>query len=104
MPQLAVIIPTYNRRAMLMECLDALEKQSIPRDAYEILVIDDHSPDDTPQRMQVRVKQYGEHALRFFRQEMNAGPSAARNVGIRNAQSDWLLFLDDDILVAPNTL
>lgn len=104
MSQISVIIPTYNRSQMLLQCLDALEKQSIPRDTYEILVIDDHSPDDTPQRMAERVQEYGERAVRFFRQEKNGGPSAARNVGIRNARGEWLLFLDDDILVAPNTL
>lgn len=104
MPQLTVIIPTYNRSEMLLQCLDALEKQTIPRDTYEILVIDDHSPDDTPQKMQARVEKFGQDLIRFFRQEKNGGPSAARNVGIRNAKGDWLLFLDDDILVAPNTL
>ncbi|MCC7165046.1 MAG: glycosyltransferase [Anaerolineae bacterium] len=98
MPELSVIIPTYNRSAMLLKCLDALHDQTIARARYEILVIDDCSPDDTPRRMSQRP------SVRFFRQARNAGPSAARNVGIREAQGDWLLFLDDDILVAPNTL
>lgn len=98
MPELSVIIPTYNRSEMLFRCLDALEKQTIARERYEILVIDDHSPDDTPQRMA------GRRSVRFFRQAKNGGPSAARNVGILQAQGDWLLFLDDDILVAPDTL
>ncbi len=83
---------------MLLQCLDALENQTIARERYEILVIDDHSPDNTPQRIAERP------SVRFFRQAKNGGPSAARNVGIREAQGDWLLFLDDDILVAPNTL
>lgn len=98
MPELSVIIPTYNRSEMLFRCLDALEKQTIARERYEILVIDDHSSDNTPQRMAARP------SVRFFRQAKNGGPSAARNVGILQAQGDWLLFLDDDILVAPNTL
>lgn len=98
MPELSVIIPTYNRSAMLLQCLDALENQTLARDRYEILVIDDHSPDDTPERMAQRP------SIRFFRQAKNGGPSAARNVGIREAKGDWLLFLDDDILVAHNTL
>ncbi len=104
MLQLSVIIPTFNRREMLFRCLDHLEKQTMPRDTYEILVIDDHSPDDTPQKMAERVQALGGDLLRFFRQEKNGGPSAARNRGIREARGEWLLFLDDDILVAPNTL
>jgi GT2 family glycosyltransferase len=98
MIQLSVIVPTYNRRPMLEQCLEHLENQTIPRDSYEILVIDDCSPDDTAQRMAERP------SIRFFRQAKNGGPSAARNTGIRQAQGEWLLFLDDDIMVAPNTL
>lgn len=104
MIQLSVILSTYNRSAMLLRCLDALEQQTLPRDAYEILVIDDHSPDDTPQHMAKRVLQAEGHGLRYFWQEKNKGPGAARNVGIRNAVGEWILLLDDDILVQPDTL
>lgn len=98
MIELSVVIATFNRSAMLMRCLDALENQSLTRDSYEILVIDDNSPDDTSDRI------VAYRAVRYFRQPANAGPGAARNVGIRNALGKWVLFLDDDILVAPNTL
>lgn len=98
MIQLSVIVPTFNRRPMLEQCLQHLEDQTIPRASYEILVIDDCSRDDTAQRMAERT------SVRFFRQAKNGGPSAARNTGIRHARGAWLLFLDDDILVMPNTL
>lgn len=104
MIELSVILSTYNRSAMLLRCLDALEQQTLARDTYEILVIDDYSPDDTSQRMAERVQQAGGHLLRYFRQEKNRGPGAARNVGIRNAVGVWLLLLDDDIIVQPDTL
>jgi GT2 family glycosyltransferase len=43
-------------------------------------------------------------AVRYFRQAVNAGPAAARNVGIRSAIGEWILFLDDDVVVARDTL
>lgn len=98
MPELSVVLATYNRSAMLLRCIAALEKQTLARDRYEILVVDDNSPDDTAQRIQ----EYPD--VRFFRQSKNAGPGAARNVGIRNALGKWVLSLDDDIIVAPDTL
>ncbi len=98
MLNLSIIIPTYNRSDMVLQCIAKLEQQTIPRDTYEILIIDDCSTDDTPAKLAAHP------SVRYFRQAKNGGPSAARNTGIRHAQGTWLLFLDDDILVAPNTL
>ncbi len=104
MCDISVVTSTYNRSEMLLQCLDALDAQTLPRETYEVLVVDDHSPDNTEEVMTQRVQRIGEQYVRYFRQQENRGPGAARNVGIRNARGKWVLFLDDDILVQPDTL
>jgi len=99
-PVVSVVIPTYRRLRQLRECLTALAAQTLPRDAFEVVVVDDGSPeglgalaDDFAARMQVRV----------IRQE-NAGPSAARNNGVRHAAGELVALTDDDCVPAPTWL
>jgi len=93
MPEISVIIPTYNRLAFLREAINSVLAQSF-RD-YELIVVDDGSTDETA----LYLKSLGQ-SLRWVRQD-NAGPSAARNHGIRLAQGALLAFLDsDDLWVA----
>lgn len=96
MPTISVIIPTYNRAKLLVEALESAFQQTRLPD--EILVMDDGSTDDT-ERV---VAQYGER-LRYIRQK-NAGPSAARNHGIREATAEFVGFLDSDDLWAKDRL
>lgn len=96
-PALAsIIIPTRNRAAYLRQALDSVYAQS-HRD-FEVIVIDDGSQDET----QAVVKLYDDR-LRYFTQP-HAGVSAARNLGIRKAKGEFVAFLDDDDLFAPQKL
>ena len=95
MIQISVIIPTHNRLATLLACLRALREQTLARDQYELIVVDDASSDDTAATMRAQPD------VLFFRQPQNAGPAAARNVGIRAASGRYVVFLGDDILVPP---
>lgn len=97
-PLLSVIVTTYQRRKALMRCLDSLEQQTLERALYEIIVVDDASSDDTAKWMRERP------TIRFAAQPTNRGISAARNFGIRMAQSEWLLFLDDDLFIERDVL
>ncbi len=89
-PLISVIIPTFNRAAMLAEAIDSVLAQS-ERD-FELLVVDDGSMDDT----RAECEKFGA-ALRYFHQERR-GVSAARNLGIRHAQGKLITFLDSDDL------
>lgn len=96
----SVVVPTYNRAASLEACLAALAKQDVPRDTYEVIVVDDGSrtpPRDLIARfantMQVRLIE-----------QANAGPAAARNAGAFAAQAPYLAFTDDDCRPAPGWL
>lgn len=86
--KISVIIPTYNRKHTLNRAIHSvLSQTSQPR---EIIAVDDGSTDGTKKWL---AKMYP--AIRYIHQS-NSGVSAARNVGIKTAQGDWLAFLDSD--------
>ncbi len=93
-PQISIIIPTYNRRELLVSVLQDLEKQSLPADQIEVIVVDDGSKDDTAEVE----KMTWAFPLRYVRQN-NQGAAAARNNGALLAAGTILFFLDDDIHV-----
>ena len=98
---ITIIIPTYNRKDILRKCLKAIYMQTYPRSNFEIIVIDDGSTDGT-EKVVKKIITNSPVVLRYFKQE-NKGPAAARNVGIKNALSDKVLFIGDDI-IATETL
>jgi glycosyltransferase involved in cell wall biosynthesis len=97
MPELSVVIPTYNRRDRLGRVLDALERQSTPAENFEVVVVDDGSTDGTSEWLSTRVTAFALKRLRL----QNGGPARARNEGIRAASGDIVLFVDDDVEPAP---
>ncbi len=96
-PRFSVVIPAWNSAGTLARAIDSVLAQSEP--AYEILVVDDASPDDVASV----VARYGER-VRYLRRERNAGVSAARNFGAGEARGDWLAFLDADDWYYPTRL
>lgn len=94
----SVVIPTYNRSDKLDRCLGALAHQIFPHDAYEVVVVDDGSTDAALPA--VLEKWNRRLSLRFFHQK-NQGQGIARNVGIKHATGDIVVFLGDDSIVTP---
>lgn len=92
----SVIIPAYQRREMLRECLGSVRKQSIA--PSEIIVIDDGSKPE----LRGIVSETTPSALYLYQE--NKGVSAARNAGIREARGSLLAFLDSDDLWYPEKL
>lgn len=96
LPLVSIIIPTYNRWALLQQTLSSVLTQTYP--ALEIIVVDDGSTDETMTRLT-------EHAGRVtVIQQSNQGVAAARNQGIRRAKGIYLTFLDDDDLIEPTKI
>ncbi len=93
---MSVIIPTYNRASSLAETLTSLSQQTFPFEDFEVIVVDDGSPDET---RQVGQESY-QYSLHYFRQE-NQGSAKARNHGAQQARGDLFIFIDDDILLEP---
>jgi len=84
----SVVVPAYNAGATIHRCLEALASQSVPREHYEVLVVDDGSTDAT-----ARIA--GGFPVTVVAQE-NRGPAAARNHGARRARGGIVLFTDSD--------
>ncbi|MGA9753776.1 MAG: glycosyltransferase family A protein [Desulfobaccales bacterium] len=95
-PAVSVIIPTYNRAALVGQALASVQAQSF-RD-FEVLVVDDGSTDATPEVLA------GWREVRVLRHPRRRGVSAARNTGVACARGEWLAFLDSDDLWRPAKL
>lgn len=93
MEQVSIIIPVFNGEAFLTACLDSVLAQSF-RD-FQVYLIDDGSTDHTPEICQAYSAVDGR--IRYLRQE-NRGVSAARNLGLRWAEGEFVTFCDADDL------
>lgn len=109
--QVSVVIPTYNRSRILVRTLEALGRQTALEEfkddsgggvPYEVIVVDDGSTDDTAERVRGMAARYPA-PLVYLRQE-NRKQGAARNLGVGRARGDWLVFLGDDTVPAPDFL
>ena len=94
MISVSVIVPAYNAAGTLGACLEALRGQTVRRERYEVIVVDDGSTDQTAEIA-------GAHDGQVISQA-NAGPAAARNRGAEAARGDLLLFTDADCAPAEN--
>jgi len=99
-PDVSIVVPTYNRRASVERLLSALGEQTHPADRFEVLVIDDGSTDGTPDQLRRLTPKY---ALRILEQA-HQGPAEARNLGVASATAPLILFLDDDVVPARDSV
>jgi glycosyltransferase involved in cell wall biosynthesis len=95
-----VIVPTYNRSALLRRTLETLARQRLPAGEFEVIVADDGSCDDTAE---VARSFSGRLRLRYvFQEDRGFRVAAARNAGARLASSPVLAFLDCGTLAGPD--
>lgn len=87
----SVIIPTYNRAKELDRALESLARQTFK--SFEVLVCDDGSKDDT---QSVVDKHAQSMTIKYLYEPNWGGPARPRNSGMKNAEGDWLCFLDSD--------
>jgi len=95
-PRISVVVPTYHRDDLLANCLQALLAQTLPRDAYEILVVDDGRSDDTGRAVEAIAERNPDAQITYLRPESGRGPAVARNRGWRAARGELIAFTDDD--------
>jgi hypothetical protein len=93
---------TYNRARLLERVLECCFDQTLPAGAFEVIVVDDGSSDDTPAILE-RAAQRATCDLTVIRQA-NSGLAAGRNAGIARARGTRIAFIDDDVLPLPNFL
>ena len=94
---ISVIIPLYNKEAIIEKSIRSVLSQDYQD--FEIIVVNDGSTDNGEEV----VKKISDSRIRMVRQE-NGGPSKARNTGVRNAQGEWVAFLDADDEFLPGAL
>jgi GT2 family glycosyltransferase len=107
-PQVSVVIATYERRDLLLRCVDALLAQTLPAAQFEIVIVDDGSSRATREQLMAELwaRRRGRRAptLRFLWLPSNRGPAAARNCGILAARGAVVAFTDDDTVPQPDWL
>lgn len=96
-PLVSVVIPTYNRARFIRDAISSALAQSYAN--IEVIVVDDASTDQTSSI----IDEFGD-AVRYIRQETNAGVGAARNAGVRAARGSLVAFLDSDDRWHPHKL
>jgi glycosyltransferase involved in cell wall biosynthesis len=99
MKRLSVIIPMYKVEPFVERCLRSLEDQDIPKDEFEIICINDGSPDNSPG---IVAKLQNEYDNIILINQENQGVSCARNKGIDKATGKYVMFIDPDDFVEPS--
>jgi glycosyltransferase involved in cell wall biosynthesis len=97
--KLSVVIPVYNREAYIVDCVNSVLNQKNPGCAYEVIVVDDGSTDNSAELL----KQFGTK-ITFRSIKGSTRPAVPRNIGIGLAKGEYIAFQDSDDLWVPNKL
>ena len=99
--KLSIIIPVYNVEQYIAKCLESCLIRDIPTEDYEIVVVNDGSPDNSVAIVEGYIKNHSN--VRLVNRE-NGGLSAARNTGLKAAKGDYVWFVDSDDWIEENCL
>jgi glycosyltransferase involved in cell wall biosynthesis len=100
--EVSVVMATYNRAETLPETIACLDRQDLPGDEYEVIIVDDGSPDHTRSVVEELIPKV-RFAMTYLRHD-NRGPGYTQNRGIRQAMAPWVVLMADDIHMAPGAL
>ena len=102
--KISVIIPIYNVENYIVECLESVTAQTMT-DGVECILVDDCGTDDSMKiALSVLDNYEGSIVFRVIHHKHNKGLSAARNTGIREAQGEYIFFIDSDDYITPDCL
>ncbi|MAX80540.1 MAG: hypothetical protein CL843_10230 [Crocinitomicaceae bacterium] len=100
-PILSVVVCTYKREEFIRQTLEHLQNQTADKSTYEVMFVDNNSPDRSAEICKGFQKEYPELNLSYFL-EMNQGHTFARNRGITESIGKYISFIDDDAFVHSN--
>lgn len=101
--KISVVICTYNRAAYIRDAMESLYGQSLGKDCFEVIVVNNNSSDDTAAICESFIREH-QDANFYFLNEPTQGASFARNTGAAIARSPLLCFMDDDAVAMPDYL
>ncbi|MBU5689296.1 MAG: glycosyltransferase family 2 protein, partial [Candidatus Aenigmarchaeota archaeon] len=96
-PLVSVVIPTYNRKEMLIRLIKSIKKSTYKN--LEIIVVDDASTDGTYEEIKRKFPD-----VKIVRNEKNLLLAASRNIGIKNSKGKYIFLIDDDNVVDKNCI
>lgn len=102
MIRLSFIVPFYNVEPYIEECIRSLYDQDIPQSEYEVICVDDCSPDGSRTIVERLQKEYP--TLQLIMHSVNKRQGGARNTGLRAAHGEYIWFIDSDDYICPNIL
>lgn len=94
----SIIMPSWNTSNFISESIESVIKQTYKN--WELIIVDDCSTDDTKDLL----KKYKDQRIKYFINEKNSGAALTRNKALREAQGEWIAFLDSDDLWAPEKI
>lgn len=100
---ISVVICTYNRQDYILDALESLKNQTVQKERFEAIVVNNNSPDETESLVLNYIKNHPELKI-IYLLEKQQGASFARNTGADISNSDLLVFMDDDAIAEPNYL
>lgn len=101
MIKISIIIPMYNVAGYLNTCIASVVNQNLANGSFEVIMVNDGSPDNSLEVAQNLALQY--NFIQIISQK-NKGLGGARNTGVKHAKGTYILFLDADDWLVPNTL
>ncbi|NJX15159.1 glycosyltransferase [Tamlana crocina] len=100
-PILSIVIPVYNVADYINKCVESCYNQNVPKDQYEIILVNDGSTDNSLELCEKLKEKYND--LKLISQE-NKGLSGARNTGLKHAVGNYVWFVDSDDWIKNNCL
>ena len=100
---LSFIVPAYNVESFIERCVSSICNQNIPKDIYEIIVVNDGSTDNTLSAIKSLISKYAEYNIALI-DKPNGGLSSARNAGLAAANGEYIWFVDSDDYIEENCL
>lgn len=94
----SIIMPSWNTASFIEEAIQSVINQTYKK--WELIIVDDCSTDDTEKV----VASFNDERIKFFLNKKNSGAALTRNKAMREAQGEWIAFLDSDDLWTPNKL
>ncbi|WP_411144794.1 glycosyltransferase family 2 protein [Streptomyces sp. x-80] len=100
--RVSVIVPTHNTGDTIVKGINSLRVQSMPREQFEVIYVDDGSTDNTPELIASEI--HSEDNFHLVRIENSGWPGKPRNIGMQSARGEYVHFADDDDWLAPEAL